>query len=91
MPTVRAFDRGDDDEPVAEVEQLRASLRTVAGRMHDYVERRRDFTRDASHELRTHLTVVRVAADLLAQEQGLERTRRRSLRRIGGAVREMEN
>lgn len=90
MPTVHAFDRDDDDEPVAEVEQLRASLRTVAGRMHDYVERERDFTRDASHELRTPLTVVRVASDLLAQEQGLSERGARSLRRIGGAVREME-
>ena len=92
MPTVHAFDRDDDDaaEPVAEVEQLRASLRTVAGRMHDYIERERDFTRDASHELRTPLTVVRVAGDLLAQEQGLSERGVRSLQRMGNAVREME-
>ena len=90
MPTVHAFDRNDDDEPVAEVEQLRASLRTVAGRMHEYIERERDFTRDASHGLRTPLTVVRMASDLLAQEQGLSERGARSLRRRGHAVREME-
>ena len=89
-PSVHAFDRSDDGEPIAEVEQLRASLRTVAGRMHDYIERERDFTRDASHELRTPLTVVRVAGDLLGQEQGLSERGARSLRRIGNAVREME-
>ena len=90
MPMVHAFDRTDDDEPVAEVEQLRASLRIVAGRMRDYIERERDFTRDASHELRTPLTVVRVAGDLLAQEQALSERGARSLRRIGHAVRDME-
>jgi signal transduction histidine kinase len=90
MPMVHAFDRTDDDEPIAEVEQLRASLRIVAGRMRDYIERERDFTRDASHELRTPLTVVRVAGDLLAQEQALSERGARSLRRIGHAVRDME-
>ncbi len=86
-----AFDRTDGgDEPVAEVEQLRASLRTVSGRMHEYIERERDFTRDASHELRTPLTVVRVAADLLRQEPALSERGARSLRRIDDAVREME-
>jgi signal transduction histidine kinase len=90
-PDAHQFDRGDDDgEPIAEVEQLRASLRTVAARMRDYVERERDFTRDASHELRTPLTVVRVAGDLLAHEQGLSERGARSLRRIDAAVREME-
>ena len=90
-PSVHAFDRTDDDsEPIAEVEQLRASLRTVAGRMRDYIERERDFTRDASHELRTPLTVVRVASDLLGHEPDLSERGARSLRRIGNAVREME-
>lgn len=91
-PDAHQFDRFHDRgiEPLAEVEQLRASLHTVAARMRDYVERERDFTRDASHELRTPLTVVRVASDLLAQEHGLSERGARSLRRIGGAVREME-
>jgi len=90
-PDEHEFDETDDRaEPVAEVEQLRDSLRTVAGRMREYIERERDFTRDASHELRTPLTVVRVAGDLLAQEQGLSERGARSLRRMGNAVREME-
>ena len=85
------FDETDERaEPVAEVEQLRDSLRTVAGRMREYIERERDFTRDASHELRTPLTVVRVASDLLGQEQALSERGVRSLRRMGNAVREME-
>jgi signal transduction histidine kinase len=90
-PSVHAFDdaRGES-EAITEVEELRASLRTVAGRMREYVERERDFTRDASHELRTPLTVMRVAGDLLAQEQGLSERGARSLRRMGNAVREME-
>jgi len=91
IPDAHEFDETDPRvAPVAEVEQLRASLRTVAGRMRDYIERERDFTRDASHELRTPLTVVRVAGDLLAQEQGLSERGARSLRRMGNAVREME-
>lgn len=90
-PEAHRFDHdADEDEPIAEVEQLRASLGVLAGRMRDYIERERDFTRDASHELRTPLTVVRVAGDLLAQEQGLSERGARSLRRMGNAVREME-
>jgi signal transduction histidine kinase len=90
-PDPHPFERIDDgSETIAEVEQLRTSLETLAGRMRDYVERERDFTRDASHELRTPLTVVRVAADLLGQEPRLSERGARSLRRIGNAVREME-
>ena len=44
----------------------------------------------ACDALAVPLTVVRVASDLLAQEQGLSERGARSLRRIGGAVREME-
>lgn len=90
-PDVHQFDRIEgDSEPIAEVEQLRTSLRTVADRLRDYVERERDFTRDASHELRTPLTVMRVGCDLLSQESSLSERGARSLRRIGNAVREME-
>jgi signal transduction histidine kinase len=91
VPDEHEFDGAEGGaEPVAEIEQLRDSLRTVAGRMRDYIERERDFTRDASHELRTPLTVVRVASDLLGQEPALSERGARSLRRIGNALREME-
>ncbi len=40
-------------------------VRLVMARSHAFLERERRFTRDASHELRTPVTVVRGAVELL--------------------------
>ncbi len=74
----------------SDVEVLVAALYNFANRLEAFVERERNFTRDASHELRTPMTVMKVAADVLADEEGLSPFAQRSLDRIRRSVREME-
>src|SRR6185437_2703846 len=50
----------------------------------------RNFTRDASHELRSPLTVIKMSVDMLADEAGLSDFGARSVRRIHRASRELE-
>ncbi|MGY0505959.1 sensor histidine kinase [Luteimonas sp. e5] len=76
-------------EGTYEVDHLGDALTRMSRRMLDHVERERDFTRDASHELRTPVSVVRVASDLLASED-LSPRGERSLRRIRDATGDMQ-
>jgi signal transduction histidine kinase len=78
--------RDADDE----VRELAEALARYAQRLNEFVERERDFTRDASHELRSPLTVIHVAAGMLEADTGLSDTSRRSVARIARAARDME-
>ncbi|MEO8671317.1 MAG: HAMP domain-containing sensor histidine kinase [Tahibacter sp.] len=78
---------GDTDH---DVEVLSRALHTFASRIEEFVERERNFTRDASHELRSPLTVIKVAVDVLGDEENLSDFGRRSLARIRNAGRDME-
>lgn len=69
---------------------LARALHGFACRIESFIERERNFTRDASHELRSPLTVIRVAAEVMEEDETLTDYQRRSLARIRGAVREME-
>lgn len=69
---------------------LASSLHDFATRLESFVERERNFTRDASHELRTPITVIRMASDLLMAADNLPDSAQRSVRRIQAAVRDME-
>lgn len=90
-PDARAVaPRNLPDDASIEVRHLSAALSGLAERVGDFVERERDFTRDASHELRTPVTVVRVACDLLLADETLTARQRRSLTRIQQAGRDME-
>jgi signal transduction histidine kinase len=77
---------GDANE---EVVTLAESIRLFAQRNEQFVLRERNFTRDASHELRSPLTVIKVAADVLEEEQ-LSDFGARSVQRIKRASRDME-
>ncbi|CAM5316046.1 hypothetical protein RLIN73S_02077 [Rhodanobacter lindaniclasticus] len=55
----------------ADVASLARGLHGFATRLADYDQRERNFTRDASHELRSPLTVIRMSVDMLAEEEGL--------------------
>ena len=73
-----------------EVRLLASSIRQFAERLNAFVERERNFTRDASHELRSPITVIKMAADLLASESTLPDSARGSIQRIQRSAKDME-
>jgi len=77
--------RTDDD-----VATLVSSLYGFANRISGYSQRERNFTRDASHELRSPLTVIKMSADMLADDSSLGEFGQRSVQRIKRSTREME-
>jgi signal transduction histidine kinase len=74
----------------ADVASLARGLHGFATRIANYNQRERNFTRDASHELRSPLTVIKMSVDMLAEEEGLSDFGARSVSRIKRAAREME-
>ena len=74
----------------ADVASLVHGLHGFATRIAGYNQRERNFTRDASHELRSPLTVIKMSVDMLTEEEGLSEFGARSVRRIKRATREME-
>jgi signal transduction histidine kinase len=70
---------------------LAGALHRFASRNEQFIERERNFTRDASHELRSPLTVIKVAADVLEEETSLTAFGQRSVQRIRRAARDMES
>jgi signal transduction histidine kinase len=73
-----------------EVRELSAALARYSQRLNAFVERERHFNRDASHELRSPLTVIQMAAEMLLADPALSETGRRSVHRIRRAARDME-
>jgi signal transduction histidine kinase len=74
----------------ADVASLARELHGFATRIAGYNQRERNFTRDASHELRSPLTVIKMSVDMLCEEEGLSEFGERSVQRIKRATREME-
>lgn len=77
--------QSDDD-----IATLARGFHHFASRIAGYNERERNFTRDASHELRSPLTVIKMSTDMLADESELSDFGQRSVQRIRRATREME-
>lgn len=73
-----------------DVQVLAGALHTFATRLEEFVERERNFTRDASHELRSPLTVIKGAADMLLDEEELSPFAARQVMRMKRSAREME-
>jgi signal transduction histidine kinase len=75
-----------------EVGVLAKALDTAMQRVKAFVEREKQFTRDASHELRTPVAVIKGAVELLLKKQRKDDvTVNRPLQRINRAVHSMEN
>lgn len=72
-----------------EIGHLSRSIRRAALRMLGFLERERHFTRNASHELRNPLTVIKGATELLRTRSN--DAAERPLERIERAVRRMES
>jgi signal transduction histidine kinase len=90
QPDLHALDpRSLSSDPDGDVETLAGALHSFASRIEEFVERERNFTRDASHELRSPLTVIKIAADVLLEEE-LAPFTRRAILRIKRSVSDME-
>lgn len=69
--TATRYSSGDlstDDEPVRgppEIQELAVNMETMAGRLALLIEEQRDFVADASHQLRTPLTALRLRLENL--------------------------
>jgi signal transduction histidine kinase len=74
-----------------EIGVLASAIKGFAERLNAFVERERNFTRDASHELRSPLTVIKMATELLLNDASLNENARRSVLRIERYAREMED
>jgi len=71
-----------------EVGQLAAALDSYADRLNQLVERDREFNADVSHELRSPLTVITGATELLLAQPDLDDKVRTRLLRIARAARQ---
>jgi signal transduction histidine kinase len=80
----RLADHFADDE----VGELAKALDSYAHRLHHMVERDREFNADVSHELRSPLTVITGATELLLAQPDLEPKIRTRLLRIARAARQ---
>ncbi len=74
----------------AEIQHLSGALHHLMTRVDRFIERERLFTREASHELRSPLTVVRMASDTLLQRTTLEPPARALIEKIRRAALDME-
>ncbi|MDJ0655573.1 MAG: HAMP domain-containing sensor histidine kinase [Xanthomonadales bacterium] len=79
------FSKTDD-----EVYILVNALSHLDQRIQRFVERERNFTRDASHELRSPVTVIQMAADMLVQEGKLGDYETKTINRIRNVSRDMQ-
>jgi signal transduction histidine kinase len=73
-----------------ETQVLAEALSNYSARIGELVERERTFTRDASHELRSPLTVIKLASEVLLEDGNLDSFAERNVRRIDAASRDME-
>ena len=74
--------------PDDEVGQLAAALDAYAARVHQLVERDREFNADVSHELRTPLAVITGATELLLAQKDLPEKTKARIFRIARAARQ---
>lgn len=74
----------------SEIQTLSNAINRLAERVNSFISRERNFTRDASHELRSPITVINIAADMLLSEQDLPAPAHQSVLRIKRAVSDME-
>lgn len=74
-----------------EIKLLANSIIHLGERLDNFIERERNFTRDASHELRSPLTVIRIASDMLLSEQELTPPAQKNVLKIKRAADDMED
>lgn len=75
----------DDD-----IRVLTDAIANLGERLEAFIAREHNFTRDASHELRSPLTVMSIAVDLLSADDSLSESAQTTLARIRRAIADME-
>lgn len=78
------FDVDDDTQVLSD------AIVNLGKRLEAFIARERNFTRDASHELRSPLTVINIATDMLLSDQELPASSLETLQRIKRASADME-
>jgi signal transduction histidine kinase len=73
-----------------DVRTLTAALLKLSDRIESFVLRERNFTRDVSHELRSPITVIKIATELLLNDTNLSDSNRRTIVRIQNNAADME-
>ncbi len=73
-----------------EVAILSQALSDLSERIESFVVRERNFTRDASHELRSPITVIKIATEFLLEDETLNEAQIRPLQRIKNNAADME-
>ena len=90
-PDLGAFDAANQGQGHdAEIHSLSNALRHLMARVDQFVERERTFTRETSHELRSPLTVIRMASDTLLNRETLEDGARSLIGKIKRSAQDME-
>lgn len=78
--------QGDD-----EIQVLSEAISHLGERLNAFIARERNFTRNASHEFRSPLTVINIASDMMLIENNLPQKSQQSLIKIKRAVYDMES
>lgn len=76
--------------PNREVKTLSDALYGLSDRIEKFLERERNFTRDASHELRSPITVIKLASEMLLNDPLLDARNLRQVERIRRNAEDME-
>jgi len=79
--------KGADDEVLI----LSQALEQLVLRINDFVERERILTRETSHELRSPLTVIKIASEMLLSKDDLSEANRATAQKIQRAAKDMED
>lgn len=73
-----------------EVQSLSEALYGLSDRIELFLERERNFTRDASHELRSPITVIKLATEMMLNDLTLGDRNRKQVERIRRNAEDME-
>jgi signal transduction histidine kinase len=79
-----------DNTVDGEIGVLANALQQLLVRVNESIERERTFTREASHELRSPLTVIRMACDNLSKREVLDASSLVLMERVQRAAKDME-
>ena len=80
----------NNDSADEEALTLSRALNNLIERVNNFLDRERTFTRETSHELRSPLTVIRVASDVLLKRTDLDASTQSLVEKINRAARDME-